>query len=260
MKPNNTAVAKIETPVAATSTQPVAGTPYYQLVVEAATVAGSFSNTTLDFYWKLGAKVNELQKSPDKYGNRKIINFMADVERLCKFGLGKTTFYSAGQINQFLTKAQLEEAKASKMSVTRTLCMCTDKLTNEQRQAILLEAKNHQGPQIFDVKAVVEQKIVEATGGTVTPKEDKTDDPEKKAKRIIKGAEHLIQVTTTKLKLVGEAMELVCRGDNEKDIKAAREQWESASVEFDELSDVWQKQVNKATKALDKVKTLFARK
>ena len=258
VKKNNVAVAVREEPVQvqAPITPPMPGTPYAQLVTDASTIANTFSNKCLDFYWGLGVKVNELLKAPEKYGNRKLAQFQEDVEKTSRISLGKSSFYNASNVNKHLTKTQLEQAKEAKISLVRVLALCTSKLTPDQRQAILLEAKNHQGPQVFDVKQAAEAKIAEATGGTTTTPE-KPEPAGKKATAIVKGAEKLIMTMASKLKLVGEAVETICKGDKVNDIKAAYEHWDAASVEFDALSDMWQKQITKATKAFEKVKSVL---
>lgn len=237
----------------------VQGTPYAQLVSDAAVIANALSNKCLDFYWGLGGKVNELLKAPDKYGNRKLENFAADVERTCQYSLGKSSFYNASAINAYMTKSQLEQAKSDKISMVRILALCTNKLTDGQRQAILLEAHNHQGPQVFDVKAAVDAKIAEATGGQPVVKE-KPEPEEKIAKRIIKNSEKLVAVTASKLKLVGDAVATICKGGDKHAIDVAYEQWDDVSVEFDALTDMWQQQIAKVTKAFDKVKTVISKK
>jgi len=235
----------------------VPGTPYAQLVAEASVIATSFSNKCMDFYWHLGAKANELTKTPDKYGNRKLINFMTDVERTCKYSLGKSSYYNAMAVNTYMTKAQLEIAREAKISVMRLVSICNNKLTNEQRQAILLEAKNHQGPQVFDVKEAAQKAIAEATGGEVKTTPEKPEPVDKQSKRILKGAEKLILAMSSKLKLVGDAVETICKGGDKDAMDVAYEQWDAASIEFDAMHDMWQKQIAKATKAFDKVKTVL---
>lgn len=247
--------------VRTTNTATVTTAPYHQLVGETCAMIKTFNGKCLDMYWALGRKVKDLMDKPDTYGQHTLENFAADLAQAGRISLGTSTLYKAKEIAACFTKEQIELAKDSSMAIGRMLDMTSKKVTPEIRQQLLLEAKNHVGPNVFDVKAAVEQKLSAATGGK-PPKDDPGNDvtSAKKARKIVKGAEHIIALLENKIKDVGDAVESICGDDDATAMKAAYEQWDAASNAFDSLNATWQSQIKKAIKAFDKVKSVLKSK
>lgn len=235
------------------------GSAYAQLVNEAVGLVKDVTSNVFDFYWKMGEKAIELSENPDKYGKRVLETFVEDIERTGNRSLGVQSMYHAKSVRTYLTPEQLEIAKNGRIPLRDIIRMCNKRTTPETREKVLLKAKNHTGTAPFDTKAVFQAEVAKSTGGSSASdkKSDGDVSDERRARKILKGAEHIIYMLEQKLKTVGECVDLVCSGDDAPAMKEAKEAWENASAAFDSLKDTWQRQANKAIKSFDKIKAVL---
>lgn len=239
----------------------VAGTPYAQLLTETQALITQFYNRTLEFYWHLGKRVEELTSQAAKYGNRSLEKFSQDLERVEGIKAGVDTLYDAQKVAKALTKTQLESAKAGKLSMRGVLPMCTKNVTPEMRDAILEKAKNHTGPEVFKVEEAVVAELAAATGGKVDKKAVDSDAVLlKQALKRTKGSEKMIATIENKLKDIGECFAYVCNESDENAIRQAHLNYEEFSLAIDSFNDTMKSQMAKALKAFDKVKEVLKKR
>jgi len=223
---------------------------YKQLVGETVVMARQFYSRSLEFYWNLGAKVEELTSQHDKYGKQSVEKFSQDLFEAGKIRLGKESLYDAQSIKKNFTEKQLQMAQEATLSLRKALLLCSKNVTPEVRNAILEEAvKSMQKPAAFDVKDALAKRL-----GSGKPAEvDQDAKNMSQAVRVVKNSENLILLFEQKLKAIGRYVETICYGDDPDRMKRAYEHFDAGNSAFESLVGTWNTQRDLAKEAFERV-------
>ena len=239
----------------------VPGSAYATLLKDIFTLSKSFYNKAIEFYWHLGKHLEDLVNDPEKYGKHSVEMFAKDLETTAHLSLGTDSLYSAQKIHKYFTKTQLELAKDSNMSLRQMVKMTPRGVTPEMREQLLLDAKNHTGPTVFDVEAAVATKLGAATGGKANKTTKTQDDTElKKSLKRVKGAERMVQMLETKLSNIGDCFAHICSEDDAAAMCKAYEYYKDFKDAITSFTGTMGEQLQKATRAFDKVKSIVEKK
>ena len=225
---------------------------YIKLLDETCVIIKKLHTEVLNHYHKLGEKVAELTSRPDKYGNHTVQMFSDDLNTK-GIQLGADSLYNAQQIFKHISTKQLKMAKEAGLPLRKALLLCRKTVDDDTRQAVIeeaFEAKDQDGK--FDV-----QEAIAAKNQATPPVAPDIDKEVKRAAKILKSAEKMINDLENKLKEVGLGVEQICVGDCPERIKSAYSSFDDANLAVDSLTEIWAIQVARANKAFESVKEII---
>ena len=170
----------------------------------------------LDFYWKFGKNLTELDSNKAKYGSKTLETYLVDLKKGTNgsVSLEKSLAYAAMAFFRKVDVNQLNQLKAKFVSWTQAKALTDGKLTDDARDQIIAGVNTNK---IEPTKvADMVDKLTKASKG----KAAKASAP--KPLTVLKGAIELFSHMGDKLNGVGEAAESIFKGDSAENMKTAK--------------------------------------